>query len=219
MTIYIQLCLFLSRFAVSPLFHVQFCYFLTCIQSSQEAGQVVWDSHLFKNFPPCVGWLLVPSATGREARPPVRSARRTPATCRSSLPGAVESRLPSGREGAGSPAGSGRRDGGSGVRVGSLCEAGCSRLPHPAAGHQPWLQVTTCRRARLVTAYPAPAIAPRPLWERTARPVDGRGAGAGRAAASLRARPEQRAVPRLAPVSVRRVGPRRRGRVRAAYSV
>ena len=27
-----------------------FC-FLTCIQISQEAGEVVWDSHLFKNFP------------------------------------------------------------------------------------------------------------------------------------------------------------------------
>ena len=27
------------------------CYFLTCIQVSQEAGQVVWYSHLFKNFP------------------------------------------------------------------------------------------------------------------------------------------------------------------------
>ena len=27
------------------------CYFLTCIQVSQEAGQVVWNSHLFKNFP------------------------------------------------------------------------------------------------------------------------------------------------------------------------
>ena len=25
--------------------------FLTCIQNSQEAGQVVWYSHLFKNFP------------------------------------------------------------------------------------------------------------------------------------------------------------------------
>ena len=25
--------------------------FLTCIQISQEAGQVVWYSHLFKNFP------------------------------------------------------------------------------------------------------------------------------------------------------------------------
>ena len=27
------------------------CCFLTCIQFSQEAGQVVWYSHLFKNFP------------------------------------------------------------------------------------------------------------------------------------------------------------------------
>ena len=27
------------------------CCFLTCIQLSQEAGQVVWYSHLFKNFP------------------------------------------------------------------------------------------------------------------------------------------------------------------------
>src|SRR5574337_806908 len=27
------------------------CCFLTCKQVSQEAGQVVWDSHLFQNFP------------------------------------------------------------------------------------------------------------------------------------------------------------------------
>ena len=27
------------------------CCFLTCIQISQEAGQVVWYSHLFKSFP------------------------------------------------------------------------------------------------------------------------------------------------------------------------
>ena len=27
------------------------CCFLTCIQISQEGGQVVWYSHLFKNFP------------------------------------------------------------------------------------------------------------------------------------------------------------------------
>ena len=27
------------------------CYFLTCIQISQEAGEVVWYSHLFQNFP------------------------------------------------------------------------------------------------------------------------------------------------------------------------
>ena len=26
------------------------CYFLACIQISQEAGQVFWYSHLFKNF-------------------------------------------------------------------------------------------------------------------------------------------------------------------------
>ena len=27
------------------------CYFLTCIQVSQEAGQVVWYSRLFQNIP------------------------------------------------------------------------------------------------------------------------------------------------------------------------
>src|SRR5574337_1212306 len=27
------------------------CCFLTCIQTSQEAGQVVWYSHPFQNFP------------------------------------------------------------------------------------------------------------------------------------------------------------------------
>ena len=27
------------------------CYFLTCIQISQEADQVVWYFHLFQNFP------------------------------------------------------------------------------------------------------------------------------------------------------------------------
>ena len=30
------------------------CCFLTCIQVSQEAGQVVWYSHLFQNFPPFI---------------------------------------------------------------------------------------------------------------------------------------------------------------------
>ena len=29
--------------------------FLTCIQVSQEAGKVVWYSHLFKNFPKFIG--------------------------------------------------------------------------------------------------------------------------------------------------------------------
>ena len=27
------------------------CYFLTCIQVSQKAGKMVWNSHLLKNFP------------------------------------------------------------------------------------------------------------------------------------------------------------------------
>ena len=40
----------LSRFGTS-LFYVQCCCFLTCVQISQEAGQVVWYSHLFQNFP------------------------------------------------------------------------------------------------------------------------------------------------------------------------
>ena len=30
------------------------CCFLTCIQISQEAGKVVWYSHLLKNFPQLV---------------------------------------------------------------------------------------------------------------------------------------------------------------------
>ena len=29
------------------------CCFLTCMWISQEAGKVVWYSHLFKNFPVC----------------------------------------------------------------------------------------------------------------------------------------------------------------------
>ena len=42
----------LSQIWASPLFHAQYYYcFLSCIQVSQEAGQVVWYSHLFKNFP------------------------------------------------------------------------------------------------------------------------------------------------------------------------
>ena len=44
----------LSLFGTSLLFHVQVCCFSTCIQISQEAGQVVWYSHLFKNFPQLV---------------------------------------------------------------------------------------------------------------------------------------------------------------------
>ena len=50
MTIY-SLDVLLFLFGTSLLFHAQFCLFLTCIQVSQEAGQVVWYSHLFQNFP------------------------------------------------------------------------------------------------------------------------------------------------------------------------
>ena len=54
MTIY-SLDVLLFLFGTSLLFHVQFnnC-FLTCIQISQEAGQVVWYSHCLKNFPQLV---------------------------------------------------------------------------------------------------------------------------------------------------------------------
>ena len=51
MTIY-SLDVLLSLFGTSLLFHsISNCCFLTCMQISQEAGQVVWYSHLFKNFP------------------------------------------------------------------------------------------------------------------------------------------------------------------------
>ena len=50
MTIY-SLDVLLFLFGTSLLFYVQFCYSLTCIQVCQEAGQVIWYSHLFKNFP------------------------------------------------------------------------------------------------------------------------------------------------------------------------
>ena len=47
MTIY-SLDVLLSQFGTSLLFHV---WFLTCIQISQEVGEVVQYSRLFKNFP------------------------------------------------------------------------------------------------------------------------------------------------------------------------
>ena len=50
MTIY-SFDVLLSQFGTSLLFHLQFCFFLTCIQISQEVGQVVWYSYLLKNFP------------------------------------------------------------------------------------------------------------------------------------------------------------------------
>ena len=40
-----------SRQGVGCHFLLHNCYFLTCIQISHEAGQVVWYSHLFQNFP------------------------------------------------------------------------------------------------------------------------------------------------------------------------
>ena len=47
-----SLDILLSQFGTSLLFHVSSnCCFLTCIQISQEAGQVVWYSHLFQNVP------------------------------------------------------------------------------------------------------------------------------------------------------------------------
>ena len=51
MTIY-SLDVLLFLFGTSVLFPVvSDCCILTCIQVSQEAGQVVWYSHLFQNFP------------------------------------------------------------------------------------------------------------------------------------------------------------------------
>ena len=51
MTIY-SLDILLFLFGTSLLFYVVLCQvFLTCIQVSQEAGQVVWYSHLLHNFP------------------------------------------------------------------------------------------------------------------------------------------------------------------------
>jgi len=47
----------------NQLLHVPFCCFLTYIQVSQEAGQVVWYSHLFKNFP----WFVVIQQTMSKA--------------------------------------------------------------------------------------------------------------------------------------------------------
>ena len=54
MTIY-SLDILLSQFETSTLLHVgSNCCFLTCVQVSQEAGKVIWYSHLFKNDPQVV---------------------------------------------------------------------------------------------------------------------------------------------------------------------
>ena len=50
MAIY-SLDVLLSQFWTSSFSHIWFCCSLTCIQISQEACQVVWYSHLLKNFP------------------------------------------------------------------------------------------------------------------------------------------------------------------------
>ena len=51
MTTY-SLDVLLSQVRTSPLFlSSSNCYFLTCIEISQEAGKVVWCSYLLKNFP------------------------------------------------------------------------------------------------------------------------------------------------------------------------
>ena len=56
----IQSDILLSQFGTSPLSHASSnCYFLTCIQISQDSGQVVWYSHLFKIFPQFVLILTV----------------------------------------------------------------------------------------------------------------------------------------------------------------
>ena len=50
MTIY-SLDVLLFLFGTSLFLSSSTCCFLTCIQVSQEAGQVVWYAHLFQNFP------------------------------------------------------------------------------------------------------------------------------------------------------------------------
>ena len=50
-----SLDILLSKFVTSPCsMSSSNCCFLTCLQISQEAGQVVWYFHLFKDFPQCV---------------------------------------------------------------------------------------------------------------------------------------------------------------------
>ena len=55
-----NLDIFLSQFGTSLLFMSSSnCCLLTRIQVSQEAGQVVWYSHLFQNFPQFIVILTV----------------------------------------------------------------------------------------------------------------------------------------------------------------
>ena len=48
------------------------CCFLTCIQVSQEAGQVVWYSHLFQNFPQ---FIVIHTVNGRGTRDQIANIR------------------------------------------------------------------------------------------------------------------------------------------------
>ena len=53
MTIYsLDILLFLFGIVCCSMSSSKYC-FLTCIQISQEVGQVVWYSHLLKKFPEC----------------------------------------------------------------------------------------------------------------------------------------------------------------------
>ena len=53
MTIY-SFDILLSQFGTCHSMSSSNCCFMACIQISQEAGQVVWYSHLFNNFPQSV---------------------------------------------------------------------------------------------------------------------------------------------------------------------
>jgi len=60
-TIY-SLDILLAQFGTNLLIHVSSNYcFLTCVQVFQEAGKVVWYSHLLKNFPQFVWFSTVKS--------------------------------------------------------------------------------------------------------------------------------------------------------------
>ena len=59
------------------------CCFLTCIEVSQEAGQVVWYSHLFQNFPQFIVIHIVKRSiiTLQGDRPKFQMGPRKPLLC------------------------------------------------------------------------------------------------------------------------------------------
>ena len=79
------------------------CCFLTCIHVSQEAGQVVWYSHLFQNFPQLIvihtvkGFGIVDKAAAAAAK----SLQLCPTLCDpidgsppgSAVPGILQARI------------------------------------------------------------------------------------------------------------------------------